>query len=349
MKKQILTISVLLGILFCIFAGNAATSPISQYVTQNGERIKSDYIFGSKAPITIYLTEGGAKGNGIWGYEYQRSDGGYEAFDKATFSQSQDSCTIYPEKIDFNSLDKTLYILSSGRECYQTRIVYNDGADTYYTYINYGKPASPAILANVSIKCVWDSEYNSIFPESTATFDIISSGASYVELYASSGNRFSPDDRGSYELYMEQELQCSGRDTVHVIYEDVEWGELWWIIVGNDFGAKGYHNMAFSTDYIDDPDILAKIEALRRGQETSVPDIDDDAMDVRHLSKGELYGLTKEADCVSIYDMSGICRVTERKCSVIDINSLPQGIYIASIQWTASSGETKVRNVKLKK
>lgn len=326
------------------------TSPISQYVTQNGERIKSDYIFGNKAPITIYLKEGGTSGNGTWGYEYQRRDGVYEAFDSNAFSASKDSCTIYPEKIDFYSLDKTLYVPSSDRDCYHTRIVYNDGADTYYTYINFGGPASPAILTNVSIKCVWDPEYNSIFPESTATFDVISSGATYVLLAASSGGRFSRDEnRGSDGIIVEQELQCSGRDTVHVIYEDVEWGELWSISVCNDFGGRYYDEWAFSTDYIDDPDILAKIEALRQGQETSMPDIDDDSMDIRQLSKGKLLGLTKEADCVSIYDMSGLCRVTERKCSVIDIGSLSQGIYIASIQWTASSGETKVRNFKLKK
>lgn len=344
MKKQILTISVLLGILFCIFAGNAATSPISQYVTQNGERIKSDYIFGSKAPITIYLTEGVATGNGTWGYEYQRSDGKYETLDESAFSPSKDSCTIYPEKL--LSIERPSYV---DRVCYRTRVKYNDGTDTYYTYIIFGVPVIPAIIANASIKCVWDPEYDSIFPGSTATFDIISSGATYIELYSHHGRRSSIDEPLYWgDDFIQEDVQCSGRDTIHVIYEDVQWGEPWSIGVHNDFGGKFYFKMAFSTDYIDDPDILAKIEAYKN-RPTGMPDIDDDAMDVRQLSKGELYGLTKEADCVSIYDMSGICRVTERKCSVINIGSLPQGIYIASIQWTASTGETKVRNVKLKK
>lgn len=330
------------------YDGKADVAPLAALGSQKGNEIPADYVLGSKAPIALKLAESGNADSGHWTFEYQLADGGYASCGHEAISASADGCEIYPDMVDFDKTSRTVYIVNEKRDCYRARVGYRNGTDTHYRYLLFGKPASSVKINDVNFKCgYWDSKWESIMPTSILRMDVASSGATEVMLIVSDKQYFSFDEFtgfGSSPLV----YRYKGRDSISVTYNEADWGEVYAVAACNDFGHTVSDERYFSTDFIQDPDILDHIWQVQN-RPTGVTGIAEDSGNVIKSSDNSAVMFVCEMDSVSVYDLSGVLLVEGRDCTQLDISHLPKGIYIVSASWTDNSGKARNRNIKLMK
>lgn len=329
------------------------TSVVSPYLVQCGDTIRPGHVFSTDDPITFTLKEEMQKPGGKWTYEYKTPDGDYEICADDVLAVTENGCTIYPEKIPFRNLQKDTYAVNGDRRCYNTYIAYNDGENYYYRYILFGAPSKKIEINNIKLTCAgWVPEYDDLDEASLLEMDVTCPGATEVWAY-----EYAEPDKHYFSLeeFLQDEnkglpfeLRFEGKDKIHVPITMATWGAVYEVGARNRFGYTKSDTLLFSTDYITDPEVLARIEELRN-KATGVGSVAEDSGDVLKSSDGEAVVFTREMDSAAVYDLSGVCLIAEQGCSRLDTSHLPNGVYIVDVTWTDSTGTTKRRNIKLLK
>ena len=100
-------------------------------------------------------------------------------------SPSENGCTVDPRKIDFDNMSMVSYMVSEDRQCYRTRIGYNEGEQTHYANILYGRPSTAIEITDISFPWgPWDPIHKSLMEGSEMKLEVSCSGARRLELEA---------------------------------------------------------------------------------------------------------------------------------------------------------------------
>lgn len=88
-----------------------------------------------------------------------------------------------------------------------------------------------------------------------------------------------PEENGEYMLFVEggdgmECLKVIDRDSHVIKLTDCDWGQAYKIYASNDFGTTfNNEDVLFTTNYIRDPLVLARIDSLRKAETSDVPKI----------------------------------------------------------------------------
>lgn len=116
-----------------------------------------------------------------------------------------------------------------------------------------------------------------------------------------------------------------------------DWGQFYIIKVYNQYGGVESRDTLFTTNYIQDPLILARLEELEK-EWSSVSSVPNE-YGIRIINKNshiEIEGNKSLVQDLSIYNSTGKLMKTQRGGESMDISDLPQGLYIVSCRTTTN-------------
>lgn len=122
---------------------------------------------------------------------------------------------------------------------------------------------------------------------------------------------------------------------VSLEYNHADWGEFYIVSTHNKYGTVYGVDTLFTTDYISDPKILARLEELEKEYHavSSIPN----EYDIRIINKNdhiEINGNKSLVQGLFIYDSTGKLIKMQRGGENMDISKLSQGLYIVSCRTT---------------
>lgn len=136
------------------------------------------------------------------------------------------------------------------------------------------------------------------------------------------------DDRQSFEYprmfkYTDPQLNCGP----HIVWTEYyfDWGAYFRFECINKYGGIVGNDYLCTTDYIDDPQLLKRIEELRNGYIMSVDDCLTD--NPFKIENHRITFFTTPAS-VEIYDISGLLVTSEVKSQTVYTGNLSKGIYV---------------------
>lgn len=321
-KKVTLTILMIL----CTICASSKEL-ISRRIMQDGKLLDASEILKSPNPIIVFTTDTTLKGE--WKVERLLYEGDYEL----TFTEesSNGRCTINPDQISW--VYSFRYNCDPRHVAYILRVSFTDqdGIEDSMELRIVILPSKPTI--NVThYTYTYDWSDDSIFPNCNMGLNLYSENATEYILWETESYIFSFPDYyagGGYSY-------DANLNEVTYVEFDPDWGEYLRVEAENKYGSvSGDH--IYTTDYIDDPMILARIEEIKKG--AAVEAITDEAVSFR-LNQNQI-AFTSPVDNARIYDISGTQVIESPASSVIDISHLFKGIYILSYTVNSTTKQIK--------
>lgn len=144
-----------------------------------------------------------------------------------------------------------------------------------------GIPGDISIINPHFITQCYDWEYDIMLNESVFAFDLESENADRFEMKVPIGNFHSIENwehflcRNDSSPHFWYILEPSDPDNPNHFEINADWGEIYFVLAYNKNGASRYGGPIFTTDYITDPDILARIKEIK-DVETGIVDLNPD-------------------------------------------------------------------------
>lgn len=298
-------------------------------------------------------------------YVWQFEINGPEKYEFVVEENGNDGVKINISDIDLERcyiFDETYYSLPYSYIKFRVKLLGKTESDNcvYHEYdsrevkvdIRYSRPKRP-VLSNIHFENLgWEDECDWLTEDARLCYDMTwEQGDPLYWVYGGNGGNdyiynqsFDAEEMMMFCYYMgfdrDNFCEIDGHMETH---EEVfvDWGQLLFIAVY--LGENGWSEAVpiFTTDYIDDPDILAKIEALR--VETGVEEIRDSefgssAADVV-VGKDGIY-CSNGVQNLAVYNLDGQMVLEMRKNNgFIPVDYLPSGMYV--IRYTNANSETK--------
>lgn len=293
-----------------------------------------------------FTTNDGAEYHYLWGYRYDiRSFDGYsESHEGDTFYGDCDniSAKINPQHYHLNAAIKhsedsqeeyfdftiILKILNNNKA-----IVYHD-EKTVRLGFPRGIPGDISIINPHFITQCYNWEYDIMVNESVFAFDLESENAERFEMKIPIGNFHSienwehflcRDDSSPHFWYI---LEPSDPDNPNHFEINADWGEIYFVLAYNKNGVSRYSGPIFTTDYITDPDILARIKEIN-DIETGIVDLNPDMQSGEYpVFKHDRIYCPENIRELSIYNSTGETVLSSTNpFPSISIENLDRGIY----------------------
>lgn len=200
-------------------------------------------------------------------------------------------------------------------------------------------PAMPKMY-HTSLAYEYDWDYDT-FNEGNMEFTAVSKrakkfGAKLMNCYRNCYDI--PEENGEYMLFLEGDdimecLKVINRDSRVFKLNNCDWGQAYKIFAYNDFGTTfNDEDILFTTDYIHDPLVLARIDSLKKAETSDILEIkQNDGIKVI-VNKNIVSFINKQnISKVIVFDSAGkVCR-TQKTGSSIDLHSWPSGLYIIRV------------------
>lgn len=301
---------------------------ICRQLVQSGNTMDISEPVMSQEPIKISLANPSMQGT--WIVENLNYYGEYETV--MTSTNTGDALRIDPENIDWRRPYRDE--ISPRHRAYVLRIsFYTDDNSCDSVDIRWVLLPDKPEISIVSFIFEYNWEEDCIWPDGILGINVNSAKMESCCLWASEAFLFEPPK--IFKCGFPYEVDSS--DSTYLEY-DAEWGEYIAIEAINKYGTI-YGDKICTTDYIDDPDVLARIEEIRLEQsvgsvssETTSPSFKfhDNAIHFMTTPKNTL-----------IYDMSGRIVYSGFGETRIDMSDVPSGLYILSYHTEINLYQTK--------
>lgn len=202
-------------------------------------------------------------------------------------------------------------------------------------------PPAPEILGMRYENIVYDRESDCML-DSDFSIDLKCEGAALCQIQFNSQSTFSNSE--DVFLNISQQIHLDHNYTVHYKFLDADWGTIMVFSGYNEFGRGEYTERYFTTDYIYDPEILARIEELKNianglGDTKQVKIPISDSISVTD----EYVYCTGAISNLDLYDMSGNLLSSVNGVGLIRTDNLPHGVYV--LKYTETDGTTHSRKI----
>ncbi|MCM1141829.1 MAG: T9SS type A sorting domain-containing protein [Muribaculum sp.] len=301
---------------------------INRQFVQSGNKMDSSEPVMSPLPIEFSLVDPSMQGE--WIVEQLNEYGEYYLM--LTSRNTGGPLHVDPEKLEwrYSYRDKTL----PRYHAYILRIsFYADDSSCDSVQLRWVLLPKQPEISDVSFVFEYNWEEDRIWPNGVLRMKVTSENMESCCLWASDSFLF-----GSFDMFkcgFPYEVDSS---TGTYLEYDAEWGEYIAIEACNKFGTI-YGETIYTTDYIHDPDVLARIEELRQG--LSVESVSGENAASTFKSDGNAIQFQTCPKTAMIYDMSGRIVYSGSGESRIDISGFPSGLYILSYQTDSTLNQSK--------
>lgn len=337
MKKQVV---LLITALTCAFFNFDAASEelISREVTlSNGNQVPASHIFtASESPWTFNLLKTNAPGEWTF-YVLDKDSGKYEAVVKRSIGAGTKSFKLDPHDIfwrDAARFSFKNYDLFKGRIEF---ISYYEEVDTFSIYMQLA-PSRP-VVENTTMTYEYDWEYDCFNDNSKIQFDIIACDFEELLVHVS-GSYYFAVEPDAFVIYASSIYPNEGTGSIYSYAENTDWGTIYRFSARNEFAYSYSTDTIFTTDYITDLQVLARLEELKK--ESGVSETEMQEEHVRMLGGNHIY-VPEQFTLECIADVAGRRYRLQPSGNILDISRLQQGFYI--IVYRDSSN--KLRNLKI--
>lgn len=304
-----------------------AVELISRQVEQNGILIDASEILPSPTPVTVFTNDPSLKGE--WTVEHLMWKGGYYLnFIKET---SDGKCVINPDEMrwyeaHYHDCEDKRHVAYIVRVTFTSESGLEDSIELKIILL----PTRPTISVT-HYTYTYDWSDDTIFPNCNMGLNLYSENAVDYILWESESYIFSFPGifQGGY-------FYDANPNEVTYVEFDPDWGEYLGVEARNRYGSV-LGDIIYTTDYIDDPLILARIEEIRKG--AAVETVTDKVASFR-LDQDRI-AFESTIDSALIYDISGTLVVESPATASLDISSLSQGIYILSYTVNSTTQQVK--------
>lgn len=198
-------------------------------------------------------------------------------------------------------------------------------------------PAIPKVY-DVSLTYEYDWIWDT-FNEGYMEFTAVSKRAKKfgMKLINSYRNSYDiPEDNGEYMLILEGDMKCLkviNRDSRVFKLNNCDWGQAYKIFAYNDFGTTfNDEDILFTTDYIHDPLVLARIDSLKKAETSDIHEINQNDGIKVFVNKNVVSFINKQnISKVIVFDSAGNVCWTQKTGSSIELHFWPSGLYIIRV------------------
>ena len=211
--------------------------------------------------------------------------------------------------------------------------------------IRMGLPSSlPPVPEILSIKfenIVYNWEWDSL-EDSELYIDLRCEGASVCRMKYNSQPSFVNSEDVFQNIY--ETIHLDNTYSAHFKFDKPEWGTIMQFSGFSEFGRGEYTERYFTTDYIDDPEILARIEELKNianglGDTKQVKIPISESISVTD----EYVYCTGAISNLDLYDMNGNLLGSVKGAGLIRTDNFPHGVYM--LYYTETDGSTHSRKI----
>ena len=198
-------------------------------------------------------------------------------------------------------------------------------------------PSIPKIIDASFIYTKYDWEYDDFFPNAEFSIYFRSERCDKCLLYTGDPFDFDFPLTHSYFRSVRDISPYRSSGILIIRTDDADWGQFYEMLPGNKYGWGMSNDTLFSTNYIYDPQILARLDELKK-EEASVSSVPNE-YSIQIINKNnyiEIEGNKSLVQDLSIYSPTGKLMKTQRGSENIDISNLPQGLYIVSCRTTTN-------------
>lgn len=299
---------------------------ISPIIEQNDESFGFDHVVTDVSPLTFSLTDEHLSGK--WEVNILSNGGAYVEVPSTV--QSQNQCIFDPTQLTLTICmqARRFYDSSLNRDLFELQInfVSDNGIKTTRSLKIALIPGRPVISDICLTYEHYDWEFDSLMDSSVDywdtdfSFNIKSPGATKFTMYVTD----------SFLFKFTQWLYCEdfrGINEAKINYP-ADWGEYVLVSISNQFGYV-HSDTLYTTDYINDPVILARIEELRQQAGISEPTVEEEASDTFSWDNNTLT-FDNTVSEVYVYDVSGHLLLQSHNVETMDLSYLHGGIYIVA-------------------
>ena len=205
------------------------------------------------------------------------------------------------------------------------------------------RPSVPEIIGMKYENIVYDWKLDSML-DSEFYIDIKCEDAIGCTLWYNTQCSFVNSEDVFLNIY--EPFQLDNNGTAHYRFEDADWGTIMKFAGYNDLGHGEWTDRYFTTDYIDDPEVLARIEEMKNIKNglQEIKQVRIPISDNISINDGYIY-CTGEVASLEIYDLNGSLVATQHGAGLIRTSHFPHGVYI--INYTESNGTTRHQKVSI--
>lgn len=293
----------------------------------DGRTVDASHIFLENDNGTFFTEPSGTKAD--WSLSLYNTKHENEVITVLISDESSDHFTINIDSIDWfigayhftHSNDSSVYykgVVSMG-----SKGIVKDKIKVTFNLA----PSTPKIL-DVAFDYEYDWNDDMIFPNGNLHIKISSSNVETFTLLSTDDFCFEFPKRGfNHRHLFYPDTSDTPLSTIHCNYAD--WGEYYSVIASNKYGNSVSNDTILTTDYITDPDILARIEELRNESGSLCKTHQDNEI---HITTQQNYlvivGDKTTIDYIAIFDMTGRTVSTQNNGQTLSINNLQKGCYI---------------------
>lgn len=338
--KAMKRFTILVIIAFCVLP-HIMSQKISPIITmQDGREVNSEYAFLDGDTCSFRTEHANEKYNWAFALFEREPDALIQVL---RTNERTSTFTLHPNLIDWHYAKR--YEVGGDSSVYFKGMVYlldgQEKKDSLAICFNL-LPSTPKIIDASFIYTKYDWEYNDFFPNAEFSIYFRSERCDKCLLYTGDPFYFDFPLTHSYFRSVRDISPYRSSGILIIRTDDADWGQFYEMLPGNKYGWGTSNDTLFSTNYIHDPIILARLEELKK-EWSSVSSVPNE-YGIRIIYKNshiEIEGNKSLVQGLSIYNPTGKLMKTQRGNENTDISNLPQGVYIVSCRTTTNQLLTK--------
>lgn len=288
------------------------------FIIEQGDRILDE----DATPISTNSLKIMSKREGVsgeWYLYYLKKDGNFEKLNN--IKNEGEYCVINPKENIWRDAYR-YYDSKLKRNLFTMKVLFKEySGQEESSLIDWALSPTKPEISDVSFKYEFDWNTNEIYPNGLFSFSVSSDDVTRFhtlvrESYNSDGT---PSD---HQWIISSDYEGP---VTKISYEAAEWGEYLQIFAYNECTYISGDTTLCTTDYIDDPAVLERINELIK---SDVKEISTDTSELFIQVNQKSVSFMRTADSVSIYDISGHLVSCYVKVDNIDISELTKGMYI---------------------
>ncbi|MBD5299247.1 MAG: T9SS type A sorting domain-containing protein [Bacteroides sp.] len=304
---------------------------INRTLVQNGENVSSDDLITSVAPLQFSLVD--KTQEGVWSVSFLEQDGFY-VYER--YVNKSGNCIIDVTEFDFWRVKKE-YNPDIQRNTSQMRVRFTcENGNSDYIDVSLALAPTRPVITNIKFDYVYDWDSDSIWPNGWLSFDIYSQDANKYYLHSALDQYYFEYNDDILFLFTTEYKAEEG--ITHIVYQ-TDWGEFIIVTASNRYGYTT-GDMLFTTSFIEDQNVLNRIEELRLQAET--PSVIEDKEDTGIKISGNTIQCDEGIHHLTIYDLNGRIVRSEESPIVISLSDINKGIYVVTYQYKESIKNTKI-------
>lgn len=322
MKRFISLVIIAFSMLIHIVSQN-----ISPFITlQDGRKVNNEYAILDGDICTFCTNQVNKQYNWAFAF-YEKQTGAL----MQVLRTNEQMCffTINPSLIDWYNA-KCYEMKRDSSVYYKGMVFLLDGqkkVDSLNVRFNL-LPSIPKIKDASFTYTEYDWEHDDFFPNAVFKMYFQSERCDKVLLYTGEPFYFEPPI-SYYFRFITIVNPYSSNGMLSISTNDADWGQCYKIIPGNKYGWGISNDTLFTTNYIYDSNILARLEELKK-ELSSVSCVTKES-EFRIINKNnhiEIEGDKSSIQSLLLYNVAGKLIMNQREGDKMDISNLPSGVYV---------------------